>query len=234
VIPLKDTLPTRGFPVVNTIIIVLNCAVFLLQSSMGSGEVDLIEQWGLVPLRIVAGSDPLRLASVFSSMFMHGGWMHLIGNMWFLYIFGDNVEDALGKPRYVFFYLLCGMAGAAAQIAIDPWSKIPMIGASGAIAGVLGGYLSLFPRARVLTLVPIFIFLQIMTLPAIVFIVLWFALQALEGMASLGHQGGGTAWWAHIGGFLIGLAMVRMLVPRHRTLPDPRQYAGPARRRIEW
>ena len=233
-IPLKDTLPTRSFPVVNTAIIVLNCAVFLMQSSLGPAEVAMVERWGMVPLRIVGGSDPQRLLTVLSSMFMHGGWMHLIGNMWFLYIFGDNVEDALGKPRYLFFYLLCGMAGAAAQIAIDPYSKIPMIGASGAIAGILGGYLSLFPRARVLTLVPIFIFLQIMTLPAVVFIALWFALQALEGMAALGHQGGGTAWWAHIGGFLVGLAMVRLLLPRTRPLPDPREHRGPPRRRIEW
>jgi membrane associated rhomboid family serine protease len=233
-IPLKNTLPTRSFPVINTIIIVLNGLVFLVQSSLGAREVAFIEQWGMVPLRIVAGSDPQRLVTVLSSMFMHGGWMHLIGNMWFLYIFGANVEDALGKPRYLFFYLLCGMAGAAAQIAVDPWSKIPMIGASGAIAGVLGGYLSLFPRARILTLVPIFIFLQIMTLPAVLFIVLWFAFQALEGMAALGSQGGGTAWWAHIGGFLIGVAMVRLLVPRLRPLPDPKQFGGAPRRRIEW
>jgi membrane associated rhomboid family serine protease len=234
VIPLKNTLPLRSFPVVNTAIILANCAVFLVQSTLGAREAGVVEQWGMVPLRIVAGSDPQRLLTVLTSMFMHGGWMHLIGNMWFLYIFGNNVEDALGRFRYGFFYLLCGMAGAAAQIAIDPWSKIPMIGASGAIAGVLGGYLSLYPRSRVLTLVPIFIFLQVMTLPAVVFIVLWFALQALEGMAALGQQGGGTAWWAHIGGFLVGLAMVRLLVPSKRTLPDPRQYKGPPRRRVEW
>ena len=233
-IPLKDTLPTRGFPVVNTILIVLNCVVFLFQFATAQHSAEIVEQWGMVPLRIVGGHDPLRLLTVLTSMFMHGGWMHLIGNMWFLYIFGDNVEDALGKARYVFFYLLCGLAGAAGQIAVDPWSKVPMIGASGAIAGILGGYLSLYPRARVLTLVPIFIFLQVMTLPAIVFIVLWFALQALEGIGSLGQAGGGTAWWAHIGGFLLGLAMIRLLVPARRTLPDPRQIGAPPRRRIEW
>ncbi|MBI2897889.1 MAG: rhomboid family intramembrane serine protease [Deltaproteobacteria bacterium] len=233
-IPLKDTLPTRSFPLVNTLFIIANLLVFVFELSLGPALEGFVSSWGMVPLRIVGGSDPERLLTVLSSMFMHGGWMHVIGNMWFLYIFGDNVEDALGKVRYVFFYFLCGIGAAAAQVVVDPTSKIPMIGASGAIAGILGAYLSLYPRARVLTFLPLFIFFQILELPAVLFIVFWFVIQAFQGVASLGDTGGGTAWWAHIGGFVIGLTMVRLLVPRARTLPNPRDHYGPVRRRVEW
>jgi membrane associated rhomboid family serine protease len=174
------------------------------------------------------------LATPFTSMFIHGGWLHLLGNMWFLHIFGDNVEDALGRARYVMFYVLCGLLAAVGQILIDPESKIPMVGASGAIAGVLGAYYRLFPRARVVTLIPIFFFITVRELPAVFFIVLWFAMQLLEGLGSLGNaaQGGGVAFFAHIGGFLGGLLLVTAFGgPRNRSGGFARAERGPYRYR---
>ena len=155
---------------------------------------------------------------------MHGGWLHLISNMWFLHIFGDNVEDRIGKIRYVGFYLLCGLAAVIAQVIMDPMSQVPMVGASGAIAGVLAGYVSLFPKARILTLVPIFIFIQFVEIPAFFFIFVWFAIQLLGSQASLAHVGsgmGGVAFFAHVGGFVAGLLLMTVF----------RQGAGRSRRR---
>jgi len=150
-------------------------------------------------------------------MFLHGGWLHLIGNMWFLWIFGDNVEDYLGHVRFLLFYLLCGLAASVAHLAFNLHSTIPTLGASGAIAGVLGAYLLLFPGARILTLVPVF-FVWLMELPAYVILIYWFVLQLLQGTASLAQTaaGGGVAWWAHVGGFVAGLALVKIVASRRR------------------
>jgi membrane associated rhomboid family serine protease len=144
-----------------------------------------------------------------SSMFLHGGWLHLISNMWVLWIFGDNVEDRLGKGQYLLYYLVCGLVAAYGHYLTGPRSGVPVVGASGAIAGVMGGYCVLFPQARIVTLLPIFIFLQIVTIPAVLFLAFWFFAQLLNGMAaSAAHFGGGVAWWAHVGGFVAGALMV--------------------------
>jgi hypothetical protein len=148
-------------------------------------------------------------------MFLHGGWLHLIGNMWYLWIFGDNVEDTLGPVRYILFYFLCGIAAGVAHVLVSPGSAVPTVGASGAIAGVLGGYASLFPRARIVTLIPIVFYFSIVELPALVVLALWFVIQGLSGFLSLGVAGStGVAWGAHVGGFLAGLVLVRILRPR--------------------
>ncbi len=234
-IPLRDLLPSRTFPVVNTVFIVVNCLAFVFSELiLGAARDPFIEQWGLVPLTLRLGNDPQAFVTVVTSMFLHGGWMHVIGNMWFLYIFGDNVEDAMGHVRYPIFYLLCGAGAAAGQFLVDPSSKIPMIGASGAIAGVLGAYLSLYPRARIVTLIPIFVFIQIAQLPAFVVILLWFVLQVLQGLGALGMEGGGTAWWAHIGGFVVGFVLIRLFVKRGHTRSPEDRPASEIRRRIDW
>jgi membrane associated rhomboid family serine protease len=156
---------------------------------------------------------------MFTSMFLHGGFLHLLGNMWILWIFGDNVEDRLGKGRFLLYYLICGLAAVYLHYLTGRASGVPVIGASGAIAGVMGGYFVLFPHARVLTLVPIFIFIQIITIPAVVFLVLWFLMQLLSGVvASAAQVGGGVAWWAHIGGFIVGAAWMMFLRPQRPRL----------------
>ena len=171
--PLRDTVRSRTFPVVNTTIIVINILVFLYEFALGPHLDAFISDYGLTPVRFFWGlKHDLRdaIIPVFTAMFLHGGWFHVLGNMWFLYIFGDNVEDRVGHGRYIIFYLLCGIAATLSQAILFQNSKVPMVGASGAIAGVLGGYFLLFPHARVLTLVPIFIFLQVMEIPAVVFL----------------------------------------------------------------
>jgi len=236
VIPLRDLNPVSTRPVVTYAIIAINVVVWLLEVFVWLGQGDgamqaLIYRYGVVPWYLVHDPHVGSWITPISSMFMHGGWMHVIGNMWFLWIFGDNVEDALGKARFVAFYVLCGLAAVAAQVAIDPSSQIPMVGASGAIAGVLAAYVTLYPRARILTLVPIFIFIQFMELPAFLFIFVWFGFQLLSGYVSLGTVGqemGGTAFFAHIGGFVAGLALVRIMRKRdggrspHRVHYRPR------------
>jgi membrane associated rhomboid family serine protease len=153
----------------------------------------------------------------FASMFLHGGWMHLFGNMWFLYLFGDNVEDAMGHFRFLLFYLLSGLAATFAHVAVNPLSPIPIVGASGAISGVVGAYFVMFPTARVLTLVPVFFFVDIVVLPALVFIGLWFLFQFWSGVLSLAVQHmGGVAWWAHIGGFIAGIVLAPIMRERRR------------------
>ncbi|MEW5826059.1 MAG: rhomboid family intramembrane serine protease [Candidatus Bipolaricaulota bacterium] len=181
-----------------------------------------IAQYALVPAEFLRGVDlpptipvPIWLTLI-SSLFLHGGLMHLVGNMLYLWVFGDNVEDAMGRARFLLFYLLCGAAAAMAQIAFSPSSSIPLLGASGAIAGVLGAYLTLFPTARVLTLIPIFFFVRLVAVPAVLVLGIWFALQLFNGVGSLGVSSG-VAWFAHIGGFLAGLALV--FVFRRRSAP---------------
>lgn len=230
-IPIRDLNPTRRKPVVTWMIIVANVAVWLYQVSLGPAMLPFVERWGVVPYYLTQDPHVGSLLTPLTSMFMHGGWLHLIGNMWFLHVFGDNIEDQLGRVRYVFFYVVSGLGAVALQVLIDPASRIPMVGASGAIAGVLGGYMMLFPRARVLTLVPIFIFIQFVELPAFLFLFVWFGLQLLYGVTSLGAEAdvGGVAFFAHIGGFVVGLALVRLL----RLPPNDRGPLEPTLRRMQ-
>ena len=207
-IPLRDDNPTRTFAFVTVGIIALNAVVFWyeLYSSPVVARVEaFFANFALTPAYLTQTHSPQAYRTIFTSMFMHGGWLHIIGNMWFLWIFGNNVEDSVGHFKFIVFYLLCGIAAAAAQVAMSPDSTVPMIGASGAISGVLGAYLLLFPRARILTLVPIWIFLQFIRVPAVIFLVLWFGIQFLSGWVTVGNvEQGGVAFWAHVGGFVAG------------------------------
>jgi membrane associated rhomboid family serine protease len=213
-LPIRDTNPTRTVPFVNFVLIGANVVVWLFELWLiGAGASWLIPGYGVVPSRI--SSDPGGEAfTVLTSMFMHGGWEHLGGNMLFLYIFGDNVEDALGHFRYILFYLACGVAAAVAQIAIDPGSPIPMVGASGAIAGVLGAYLVLYPQAPILVVNPIFplwfVFGVFLEFPAWLVVGEWFVWNLIRGVSVLGVETvGGVAFFAHLGGFVLGLLAIR-------------------------
>src|SRR5690606_62566 len=168
--------------------------------------------------------------NVFTHMFLHGSWMHLLGNMWFLWLFGNDIEDSMSRPRFVAFYLLCGLAAAALQVFANPDSAIPMVGASGAISGVMGAYLVLFPRVRVYTLVPLGFFLTTIALPAWVMLIYWFVLQTIGGFASIGAEGGGVAFWAHVGGFVAGLVFVKLFVQRNRLVTHERSRWQPVGR----
>jgi membrane associated rhomboid family serine protease len=207
-IPLRDVIPSRTFPFFTISFIVLNSIAFLYEQSLPSRALEaFIHMYGVVPVRL----DGL---TIFTSMFLHAGWGHFLGNMLFLWIFGDNVEDRLGHVRFVAFYLLCGVAAVFAHVYMNPLSKIPTIGASGAIAGVLGGYFVLYPQSRVLALIPLIIIWEIVEVPAILFLGIWFLLQFYEaGVATMrsGVQGGGIAFWAHIAGFVAGMAGVLVL-----------------------
>jgi membrane associated rhomboid family serine protease len=213
-LPLRDNIPSARVPLVNFAIIGVNVAVFLYEVSLGQRLESFVLTHGLVP-------GDFSFTDLLTSMFLHGGWGHLLGNMLFLYIFGDNVEDRLGHGRYLALYVLCGMAAGAAQTLTSPHSAVPMVGASGAIAGVSGAYFLFFPRARVLTLVPIFLFLQLVEIPAVFFLFVWFVWQLLSGVATLGRDAGmgGVAFWAHIGGFVAGLVLGPMLRPRPAARP---------------
>lgn len=215
-IPLRDKNPTRRFPIVTIGLIVLNAVVFLYELSLGEGLQEFFQSFGAVPRQIVSSLTPADLIPgalfpMLTSMFVHGGWLHLVGNMLYLWIFGDNVEDKVGHGRFVVFYLLCGLAASGLHVVLDPGSAMPMVGASGAISGILGAYLLMFPRARVVTLIPIFFFIQIAELPALVVLGFWFVMQFFNGMLSLGYEAGGmggVAWWAHVGGFASGLVLI--------------------------
>ena len=217
-IPLRDVIPSRTRPGVTISLIVLNVLVFLFQAGLSERSYEMfIYTFGLVPAHF-------SLTAVFTSMFVHGGLAHLAGNMLFLWIFGDNVEDRLGHLRFVVFYLLAGFAAAMAQVALEPASPVPMVGASGAIAGVMGAYLVLYPHSRVLMLFPFPLFL--FELPAVVFLVLWFFMQFLNGIGQLpifqqDQLSGGVAFWAHIMGFVAGLVLVVFM-------------RRPERTRVEW
>jgi membrane associated rhomboid family serine protease len=220
--PLRDTIPHVRSPVVTVGLIIVNALVFLYELGVGTHGLDAVfYQWGIVPcsftgacyarIRTPSGFLPMPLHpnyfTLLSSMFLHGGWMHIIGNMWSLWIFGDNVEDRMGRAGFLCFYLLSGLAAGALHIVFNSHSRLPTVGASGAIAGVMGAYILLFPYARVVTLVPIFIFLQTIELPAVAFLGIWFLTNLLSGVGSLTAHApaGGVAWWAHIGGFLVGV-----------------------------
>lgn len=226
-IPLRDINPTRTKPVVTWVLIALNVAVWLYEFALGPELQLFVMRWGVVPYYLTQEPSLGSWLTPLTSMFMHGGWMHLIGNMWFLHVFGDNIEDELGKGRYLAFYLLCGLGAVAAQVAMDPASRVPMVGASGAIAGVLGGYMMLHPNARVITLVPIIIIIQLVELPAWIFLFVWFGWQLLQGFTSIGldQTAGGVAFFAHIGGFVVGLALVR-LFRQHPREDDERRGAS--------
>jgi membrane associated rhomboid family serine protease len=207
--PLYDTTRTRIFPLVNLGLIVLNALVFFFEiQKTPSALQSFIFTWGLIPAKLLA--DPGgKWETIFSSMFLHGGWFHVLSNMWVLYIFGDNVEAALGKFRYLIFYLLSGVAAALLQTYLLRTSAVPMIGASGAISGVLGAYLILFPGSRIASLVPILFILTIVEVPALIFLIFWFVTQLYSGLFMMqGGSASGIAWWAHIGGFLFGMLMV--------------------------
>jgi membrane associated rhomboid family serine protease len=217
-IPLKTLRPTIQFPSVTLALIIANFLVFFYQLSLPPHALEVfIRTYSVVPARVqlaLAGSHyTLAQAFVpfFTSMFLHAGWLHIIGNMWFLWLFGGNVEDRLGHLPYLGFYLLCGLGAGAAQTALSLGSNIPSLGASGAIAGVLGAYIVFFPSSKILTLVTLFFWWFFARLPAVLFIGLWFLVQFLSGVSSLGSaaQGqGGVAWWAHVGGFLLGMLLV--------------------------
>ena len=214
-IPLRDTARSKGTPFINYTLIILCGVVFLYEVSLGERMDGFLYQYGLIPAQLSStlthGSFALPpVRSVFTSMFLHAGWMHLIGNMLFLYVFGDNVEARLGHRGYLVFYLGCGAAAAVVQVAFSPQSQIPMVGASGAIAGVLGAYFILFPRARILTLIPLFVFFPVVEISAFFFLGFWFLLQFAQAyfIGGTAEAEGGVAWWAHAGGFAAGAAFL--------------------------
>ena len=219
-IPIRDENPTRRIPFVNYALIAVNVLVFLWQLSLGTQGEAALYTLALIPLDVTQGLDLGDARAVLTSMFMHAGLAHLLGNMLYLWIFGDNVEDALGHFRYLFFYLAGGFAASAAHILLYPASTVPTVGASGAIAATLGAYLLLFPNQRVVTLIPLGFFLQVARVPAILVLGMWFVLQLFQGTLSLGmEQLGGVAFWAHIGGFVFGMLLGPLL--RRREGPTP-------------
>jgi membrane associated rhomboid family serine protease len=226
-LPLRDDQPRYSTPWVNYFLIGLNLVIFLFEATLDRRSLELlIRQFGVVPSHwalFLEGSQRYPLPAVvlpfFTSMFLHGSWMHVIGNMWFLYIFGDNVEDYLGHFKYLVFYLLAGLIAMSTQVLVSLHSSVPTVGASGAIAGVLGAYFVLYPKARVLT----WFFVFVLWVPAWIILGYWFALQFLSGTATLiavqGQNIGGVAFWAHVGGFVSGALMVKLFPERARRYP---------------
>ncbi len=215
-IPLRDDNPTQTVPYVTVGLIGLNGAIFLAELFSAS---DWAVVYGAVPVRLLQTMDPGTLLTVITSMFLHGGLLHLGGNMLYLWIFGNNIEDVLGHGRFIVFYLLCGVIAAYSHALTAPSSHIPMVGASGAIAGVLGAYLVLFPRAKVLTLIPFGFYMEVVRLPAGIVLGFWIVVQFISGGLSMGAEGAGVAWFAHIGGFLTGMILIWML-RRHNSLKN--------------
>jgi membrane associated rhomboid family serine protease len=226
-LPLRDDQPRYSKPWVNYFLIGLNLLIFIFEWALDPRSLDaLIRQFGVVPSHVasfLSGSPRYSLVDVvlpfFTSMFLHGSWMHVIGNMWFLYVFGDNVEDYLGHFKYLVFYLLAGLVAMSTQVAVSLHSSVPTVGASGAIAGVLGAYVVLYPKARVLT----WFFVFVLWVPAWIILGYWFALQFLNGTATLlafqGQSIGGVAFWAHVGGFVSGALMIKLFPERARRYP---------------
>jgi membrane associated rhomboid family serine protease len=247
-IPLRDNVRSRTKPFVNVTMIVICAVVFFAQLSQREGDPSLVERYGMIPVRVTDPEAPVAIVeqeivrtplgdrvrevsrpaapagvpawlTVLTCIFLHGGWMHFLGNMWFLWIFGDNVEDRFGHLGYLVFYLACGAAASLTHLVTDPSSSIPTIGASGAIAGVMGSYFLLYPKAMVLTAVPIFYFIEMLVLPAWVFLGIWFLIQFVQGSAAIGVETAGVAWWAHIGGFAAGFVVALALRHAHRLRP---------------
>ena len=226
-IPLRDTMPSARFPAVTVGLICVNAIVFIVELNLSPRGLDqLFLNWGIVPLRFTHPRLDANYLTLLSSIFLHGGWMHIIGNMWSLWIFGDNVEDRMGRLGFLIFYILSGLAAGVGHVATNPNSVAPTVGASGAIAGVMGAYLLLFPHARVVTILPIFIFFQIIEVPAVIYLGIWFIIQLFSGAASLATasaHAGGVAWWAHIGGFVVGVLWALPLRRRRDRLSERRQ-----------
>lgn len=224
-IPLRDNIRSRTVPFVSYAFIGINILVFLFEITLGAGVDRFVGAFGVVPERTIyilfQAPDYIHLAVIplFTSMFMHGGWFHLLGNVLFLYIFGDNIEDTLGHFRYAVFYIGCGVAASLIHLATHPASTIPTIGASGAIAGIMGAYFLLFPGSRIVTLVPFFFFIQLIEVPAFVFLGIWFLIQFLSGFFSfaVSSELSRIAWWAHIGGFAVGAGYVLLRYGRLRS-----------------
>jgi membrane associated rhomboid family serine protease len=231
--PIQDSVPSRSVPVVTRALILINVVVFFFELSLSRESIiQLFYLFGVVPARF---TDPEWAASIgfpigsywslLTHQFLHGGWLHIVANMWTLWIFGDNVEDRMGPLRFIIFYLVCGVLAALTQVLVTPDATIPSVGASGAIAGVLGAYLLFFPTARLIVLIPILFFPFFFELPAVIFLVLWFLIQLFSGTAMLAspQQVGGIAFWAHIGGFIAGMLLCRFFVRRpvrRRLQPD--------------
>jgi membrane associated rhomboid family serine protease len=211
--PLRDTQPSYSKPVVTVFLIVINILIFLFEFSLDPySQNAFIATYGLVP-------DNFHFVNVLTSMFLHGGWMHVLGNMWFLWIFGDNIEDILGHGKYLVFYLLCGIAAGMTQTLFTPGSRVPMVGASGAIAGVMGAYLIKFPRSQIRTLLFVVFFITTFDVPAWVMLIYWFGIQLLNGVGTVGSSAasqGGTAFLAHVGGFVTGIVLVNLMRPQQR------------------
>jgi membrane associated rhomboid family serine protease len=215
-IPLRSTERIYSTAIVTASLIALNTLIFLYQATLNQYDLNtFVSQWGIVPDQMRG----LGLVTLVTSMFLHGGWMHLIGNMLFLWVFGRNVEDLIGGPRFLAFYLLGGIAAGVVHVIVNAHSVLPTIGASGAIAAVMGAYLVKFPRSRIVTLIFIFFFVTTAEIPAAFVLLYWFALQFISGVGSLAstdYTGGGVAWFAHIGGFLIGMVLIRLFPARQR------------------
>ena len=220
-IPLRDNTKANNFPIVTVSLVLINVLVFIYQLTLPQEALNrLLHTFGVIPMIYTSNflptlflTEPFWIVPLFSSMFLHGSFLHIIGNMLYLWVFGDNIEDKLGKLNFIFFYLAAGLVGTLAHIATNPTSTIPTIGASGAIAGVLGAYFIAFPKAKVLALVPVGIFVTVLTVPALLFLVLWFVFQLVSGLTAFG-AGQMVAWWAHIGGFVAGVALWLILRPQ--------------------
>jgi membrane associated rhomboid family serine protease len=221
-IPLRDSQPSHSFPLVTVLLIAANVMLFLFEFSLdGYSRNHFVGEYGMTPARF-------ELADLITSMFLHGGWMHLIGNMWFLWIYGDNIEDILGKAQYLVFYLLSGIAAGLTHYIFNTGSPIPTVGASGAIAGVMGAYMLRFPHAKIVTLVFVFVFITTYEIPAWFILIYWFVIQIFSGFGEMagssGAHEGGVAWFAHAGGFLMGMLLIKVMKTRERyqALPEHR------------
>jgi membrane associated rhomboid family serine protease len=230
-IPLRDNQASRRLTLINVMLIAANVAVFVHEAMLGGGIEGFIYQYAMIPAHVTSALEggralaqlpyqpgaPPALATILTSMFLHGGLMHLLGNMLYLFIFGAAVEEAMGHVRFLLFYLLSGVAAALAMAAFTPNSTVPVIGASGAIAGVLGAYFVLYPRAKITTILPIFVLMYFVEIPAIVYLLVWFVAQLLAGLSEGPEVSGGVAWWAHVGGFLVGMVVGPLLARTTKT-----------------
>lgn len=218
-IPIRDQIPTRHIPIVNYLLIAANILGFILMWLAGSNQESVVYQFALIPVNLTTQLSLDDVADIFTSMFMHAGIFHLVGNMLYLWIFGDNVEDSMGPLKYLIFYLVGGVVASLTHILTNPGSQIPTVGASGAIAAVLGAYLVLYPQSRVMTIIPLGFLLRVTMLPASIVLGFWFLLQLVSGVLSLGGPDvGGVAFWAHIGGFVSGVVLGKLLADRRN--PD--------------
>jgi len=235
--PIRDNVPARRAPIVTYLLIGVNVVLFLRQAALPDpAQLEYLHVFGVVPRRLLqpawaerVGFPPGAALSLFTSMFLHGGWFHLISNMWALWLFGDNVEDRLGRLRYILFYVLCGVVAMLAHVALNPASVVPAVGASGAIAGVMGAYLLYFPLARMVVMIPVFFYPLFFEVPAVVFLVLWILTQLVGGASArlAGAAGaGGVAFWAHVGGFFCGMILGARWRPRRRSLRRYREFDG--------